>query len=66
MIICQLQNNLTRIDHHSIFSQDFTAGTLAGAAQLVVGHPFGEAWPLIIIPMLNVHSKLMLIVAPLH
>ena len=21
--------------------QDFTAGTLAGAAQLVVGHPFG-------------------------
>jgi len=43
MIICQLQNNLTRIDHHSIFSQDFTAGTLAGAAQLVVGHPFGEA-----------------------
>ena len=25
--------------------QDFTAGTLAGAAQLVVGHPFGMLYP---------------------
>ena len=25
--------------------QDFTAGTLAGAAQLVVGHPFGVSYP---------------------
>ena len=37
--------------------QDFTAGTLAGAAQLVVGHPFGVFYPAeLTVTLLNGHE----------